>query len=136
MAIAYFPCLVDADTIEVTFFRPAGGAVALRLLVDSGFTGQSSFVLSDLAHDLAYTTAPSSQAAGAIQGRQHRVVVFCRVPGLPFQSVAIAILADLAPLALPAGVQGIAGLKFLRQFRRCGAEQDDLGAWRFFLADS
>lgn len=133
MAIAYFPSLPAAETIEVAFDRPAGGEVMLRLLVDSGFTGQSNFVLPDTATDLAQAHAAASQVAGALQGTQQRVVVSCRVPALAFQTAAIAILADVSGLALPSGVEGLAGLGFLRHFRRWGSERTDQGDWSFFL---
>ena len=55
MAIAYFPSLEQADTLGISFSKPNGGEVALRLLVDSGFTGQSSFVLAVSADDLEPT---------------------------------------------------------------------------------
>ena len=37
MAIVFFPCLDQADTIDVTFAKLQGGDATLRLLVDSGF---------------------------------------------------------------------------------------------------
>jgi hypothetical protein len=133
MAIAHFPSLPAAEAIEVTFDRPVGGGVTLRLLVDSGFTGQSSFVLPDTAADLTHAPAAASQVAGALRGTQQRVVVSCRVPALAFQTAAIAILADVSGLALPPGVDGLAGLQFLRHFRRWGSERTDQGGWDFFL---
>jgi predicted aspartyl protease len=134
MAIAYFPSLEGAEALEVAFAKPQGGEVALRLLVDSGFTGQSSFVLPANAADLAQAVAPASQVVGALQGAQQRVVVLCRVVGLSVSFPAIAILADVSCLALPPGIQGLVGLRFLRHFCRWGAEQAEDGAWRFFLA--
>ncbi len=44
MAIAYFASLPEADTLEIKFLKPSGGEMTCRLLVDSGFTGQSCFV--------------------------------------------------------------------------------------------
>jgi hypothetical protein len=67
------------------------------------------------------------------QGTQQRAVVSCRVPALAFQATAVAILADLSGLALPPGVGGLAGLRFLRHFHRWGSEQTDRGDWNFFL---
>jgi hypothetical protein len=133
MAIAYFPSLDAAETISVVFIKPFGGETFLRLLVDSGFTGQSSFVLAENADDLAQAAAPASQVAGAIQGTQRRIVVSCRIDKLSFQTAAIAILANTSALALPDTVQGIVGLRFLRFFRRWGAEQGSDGNWQFFL---
>lgn len=133
MAITYFPSLREADTLEVAFVRPQGGEVTLRLLVDSGFTGQSCFVLPETAQDLAHAASSASHAAGALQGSQRRVVVSCRIAALAFQATVIAILADTSPLVLPTEVQGIVGLRFLRHFHRWGAEQAADGSWRFFL---
>ena len=63
MPIAYFPSQEAAETLEVAFSKPAGGEATLRLLVDSGFTGQSSFVLPESAADLAHAQATASQVA-------------------------------------------------------------------------
>jgi len=133
MAIAYFPSLREADTLEVTFAKPLGGEKALRLLVDSGFTGQSCFVLPANEDDVAHAAAPTSQVVGALQGAQKRVVVSCRIDALSFQIAAIAILADTSTLALPPEARGIVGLRFLRCFQRWGAEQTVESGWRFFL---
>lgn len=118
MPTAHFPSPTEAEVIDVTFLEPQGGERAFRLLVDSGFTGQSSFVLPDDADDLAHAQAPSSQVAGALQGTQTRVVVMFRINQLAYQDAAIAILADTTNLSLPDGVVGIAGFRFLRHFRR------------------
>ena len=45
MAIVYFPSLDKGDVVEVAFLKPSGGELNIRLLVDSGFTRQSCFVL-------------------------------------------------------------------------------------------
>src|SRR4051812_1811841 len=123
MAVAFFPSLAEAETVEITFLKPDGGSATLRLLVDSGFIGQSSFVLPENADGLAHAAAPTSQAAGALQGTQKRVVVSCGIDALSFRITAIAILADTSRLVLPTAVQGIVGLRFLRNFRRWGAER-------------
>jgi predicted aspartyl protease len=133
MPIAYFPSLEEGDALEVVFAKSQGGEVTLRLLVDSGFTGQSSFVLPEDADELAQALAPTAQAAGALQGTQKRIVVSCRVESLSFHLAAIALLADTSRLVLPPGIQGVVGLRFLRYFRRWGAEQSEDGSWRFFL---
>jgi len=132
MAIAYFPSLPDAEILEVAFTKPLGGESVFRLLVDTGFTGQSCFVLPDDADDLAHATASASQVSGALQGTQKRVVVSCRIDALSFQVAAIAILADISRLTLPPGFHGIVGLRFLRFFRLWGSEQA-ANQWRFFL---
>ena len=42
---------------------------------------------------------------------------------------------DVESLSLPAGVQGMVGLTFLRQFKSWGAERGERETWRFFLAN-
>jgi hypothetical protein len=133
MTIAYFSSLGEAETLEVAFSKPQGGALTLRLLVDSGFTGQSCFVLHETADELAHAAAPASQVAGALQGTHRRVLVSCAIAALSFRVAVIAILADISGLSLPSDVQGIVGLRFLRHFRRWGAEQSETDVWRFFL---
>jgi hypothetical protein len=133
MAIAYFPSLSDADIIEVAFATTHGSDLNLHLLVDSGFTGSSSFVLSPNVGYLALGPAFPGHVFGAIHGAQLRVIVNCSIPVLSYQATVVSILADLTPLGLPAGVDGMVGLQFLRRFRRWGAEKMDDGAWRFFL---
>jgi hypothetical protein len=44
----------------------------------------------------------------------------------------MAISGDLKGLALPAGVEGLAGLAFLKRFQRWGAEEYEDG-WVFSL---
>lgn len=133
VAIAYFPSLGAADVVEVAFASTRGSDLPLRLFVDSGFTGSSSFLLPPDIADLAMSPALTGHVFGAIQGAQLRVIVTCRIPPLSFQSTALAIVTDLGPLGLPAGAQGVAGLRFLRQFQRWGSENGADGAWRFFL---
>jgi hypothetical protein len=133
MPVAYFPSLEQADTLEVVLSKSSGGDVTLRLLVDSGFTGQSCFVLADNADYLQHAPARDSLVSGALHGVQKRTVVKGSVPFLSVQFEVWAILADLTSLTLPPGTQGIVGLRFLRQFRRWGAEKTSDGAWRFFL---
>jgi predicted aspartyl protease len=134
MPVAYFPSLPSVETIEVIFVKPEGGELSIRLLVDSGFTGDSSFVLPKDTKELAHAHAAASKVAGALHGRQNRMVVSVRIPNLSFQALAIAIVADTSDLALPPEVGGMVGLQFLRRFRRWGSEQTDKGDWRFFLA--
>jgi hypothetical protein len=135
MASVSFASLEEGEVLEIAFLKPQGGQVHLQLLVDCGFTGQSCFVLSKDAEELSQASAPASQVAGAIQGVQERAVVTYYVPGLSTQASEIAILADISALSLPPGVQGLAGLRFLRHFRRWGAEQDQNGVWHFILED-
>lgn len=133
MAIAFFSSLPKVDIVEVSFALIQGGETTIRLLADSGFTGDSSFLISKNARDVGLMPAPSLGAIGAIQGMQEHVLVFCRVPALNFHAIAVSILADVSSLDLPSGVHGLASLHFFRQFRRWGSEKMDDGSWRFFL---
>jgi hypothetical protein len=105
------------------------------LLVDSGFTGKSSAILGREDVELIRAQIPAAQATGALSGAQGRGWVSCWIPHLDFHCTLVAIITDLSPLSLPAGVQGMAGLTFLRQFARWGAERTS-GGWRFFLSSS
>jgi predicted aspartyl protease len=136
MSIVFFPSHDEAEAIDVAFVDPQGGERILRLLVDSGFTGQSSFVLPQDQDVLVHAAAPMAQVAGAIHGSQKCVVVSSQVRGHSINVIATAILADISSLALPANIQGIVGLRFLRNFQRWGAEQTANGGWQFFLESS
>lgn len=68
MATAFYPSLADAEVIDVEFVRPDGSTQAMRLLVDSGFTRSSSFVLPDSAADLTVAALPARQTTGELQG--------------------------------------------------------------------
>src|SRR5947209_3742582 len=114
MPIAYFPSLKDAEILEVALLTASGADLDLRLFVDTGFTGTSLLILSKSLNNLWMRPAPNTHAFGAIHGVQQRVVVSSRVPALSFHVNAVAILTDLAPMGLPSGVQGLAGLQFLR----------------------
>lgn len=132
MGTVCYPSLDDADVIDVEFLMLDGGTRVRRLLVDSGFTGRSSVILGHDALELIRAELTAAQATGALQGAQNRGWVTCRIPELSFQVTLIAIFTDISPLSLPPGVQGMAGLSFLRQFRRWGAERMPEG-WRFYL---
>lgn len=133
MAALYFPSHATAEVIQVEFVRKAGGSRILNLLVDPGFTGASSFVLASEASDLMQAVAPAAMAAGALRGSQKRIWIRFRIPQLNLQRSMIAILADSSNLPLPAGVDGLAGLTFLRQFQRWGAERTDTGERQFII---
>jgi len=133
MSVAYFESLDECDLIEVVFIGFRGEEKSIRLLVDSGFTGVSEFVLSTDLRDFGLANLSSAHAAGALSGRQERTLVRCRIPSIPFDESSSAILADLRPLSLPRGVQGMAGLAFLRRFSRWGSERADGNGWRFFV---
>jgi hypothetical protein len=134
MATIFYPSLADAEVVHVEFLQLQGGSRALKLFVDSGFTGKSSIVLDKGANDLIQAVLPATQTTGALQGTQERAWVTCCIPALSFQATLIAILTDLAALSLPAGLDGMVGLRFLRLFPRWGAEQTSQG-WQFYLSD-
>ncbi len=133
MPIAYFPNYIFADVIEVWFFAKKGGKQSLRLLVDSGSIGESSFIVSNEILDLVHVPAVDSQLSGGLQGLQSRVMVPCEIPALSFQAITFAIVTDTSAFSLPPGVHGFVGLRFLRNFRRWGAEKTVTGDWQFFL---
>src|SRR5437667_12667036 len=101
----------------------------MKLLVDSGFVGQSSFVLAEDAAELFRAELPPTQTTGALHGLQNRAWVTCRILALSFQRTLIAIVGDISSLSLPADVEGMFGLRFLRQFGRWGAEQVGDSGW-------
>ena len=133
MATVYYRSLDNAEVIDVEFLTLQGGTRLLKLLVDSGFTGNSSVILSNDLSDLVRAQIPATQTSGALQGPQERGWVTCRIPELSFQRTLIAIIADIAALSLPANVVGMAGLSFLRQFTRWGSERTADG-WQFLLS--
>ena len=134
MTTLFFPSLVDAEVIEVELLKLDGNFRSLRLLVDSGFTGTNSLVLSESAVDLLRAALPATHTSGALHGLKDRGWVTCRVAGLNFQAAQIAIITDTSSLSLPPGVEGLAGLTFLRQFARWGGQRTENG-WQFFLSD-
>jgi hypothetical protein len=133
MPAVYFPSREEAEVVEVDFLMLAGGSRRLKLLVDSGFTGQSSFILGDHTDDLIWAVLDPTTTTGALHGQRDRAWVKCRIPEIGFQKTLIAILADVSPLSLPNDIRGMVGLSFLRQFSRWGGEQSSDG-WRFVLA--
>ena len=133
MPIVCFPSLTHGEVIEVDFLKLNGDATTLRLLVDSGFSGRSSFVLPEHVSEVFRAEVPAAETIGALQGIRNRAWVTCRIEALSFQATLIAIYGDTAPLSLPPNVEGLAGLGFLRQFSRWGAERTDTG-WQFSLA--
>jgi hypothetical protein len=135
MTTVSFASFPDGESLDVEFVRPDGSLVTRLLFVDSGFTGQSAFVLSADDADLSHAVVPSAQVSGALQGTSVRALVICRIRAISFQRALIALLTDVTTLSLPPGVDGMVGLTFLRQFTRWGAERDATGTWRFFLSD-
>ncbi len=133
MGTMHYPSLPGAEVIDVEFLTLDGGIRTLRLLVDSGFSGRSSFVLPEHVSSLFRAEVPAVQTVGALEGVRNRAWVTCRISVLSFQATLIAIYADTASLSLPPDVDGLAGLAFLRHFSRWGAERMETG-WQFFLA--
>lgn len=133
MATVYFSSLHEAEVVSVEFLSLRGESHRRTLLVDSGFTGQSSVILDKHEDGLMRAVMAPAPAAGALQGEQNRAWVTCRIAEIGFQQTLIAILTDLGPLSLPENVQGMVGLSFLRNFARWGAEQG-VEDWRFFLS--
>jgi hypothetical protein len=130
-----FPYFLALPVVEVEFAHASGsGTVARRLLVDSGFTGQSAFALP-LADEAAlrWRQALESTVRGAMAGPQRRVWTICLLPALRFRRRLLAICADLDPVALPPGIGGPAGLTFLHGFTRWSGERRPDGAWQFVL---
>lgn len=134
MAAVYYRSLDSADVIEVEFLKLDGGIRSLKMLVDTGFSGRSSVVLSTEAGDLFRAMLPATQTSGALKGPQDRAWVTCSIAALQFQATLIAIVTDISALSLPPGVDGMVGLSFLRHFKRWGAEEVAKG-WHFFLFD-
>ena len=136
MAIAYFESLTDCDVIELDIIASENQPIPTRLFVDSGFTGASCLILPEEYRRFSLATIMASQASGALQGRQDRILLTCRIPSLSFERNVIAVATDVSSLSLPSGVDGMVGLSFLRQFERWGAERTRVGSWRFFVADN
>jgi hypothetical protein len=134
MATVYYRSIANAEVIDVEFLTLQGGTRSLKLLVDSGFTGNSSVILSQDAADLIQAQVPAAQAVGALQGPQERGWVTCRISELGFQRTVIAIITDISPLSLPPDVLGMVGLTFLRRFARWGAERT-VDGWQFLLSN-
>ena len=134
MPTVFFPSRPEFEVIDLWFVTVDGSEKLQTLLVDSGFTGQSSFILAHDALEFVQSAATSCQATGALSGTQQRALVTCRISDLSFEKSFLAILADVSQLALPPGVHGLVGLRFLRHFRRWGAERTDDGSWRFSLS--
>ena len=134
MSTVTFSSLIDADVIDIDVTSLNGDVRRLRLLVDSGFTGRSSLVLPSELTDFSHADVPEAESSGALHGLQKRGWVSCQVVGLPMTQTVVAIFTDVSVLSLPSGVTGMAGLAFLRQFVRWGAERSD-SVWRFFLTD-
>lgn len=135
MPAARFPYYRGLPTVLLSFavFGSEDEAVR-RLLVDSGFTGESSLILpKDDCYRFGQREATVNQVGGAIQGIHQRVWVSCELPELSFQSSLIAIAADVSAFSLPDGIDGLAGLPFLNQFVRWGGERTRAGAWDFVL---
>ncbi len=135
MTRALFPFHDDYPVVDVALTRADGaGTTIRRLLLDTGFTGRSVFVLStDDETLLSHRPLRDGTVCGALTGSQQRMWVIAGVPRIGFLGSFVAIVTGLGPLGLPSGVQGMAGLTFLQRFRAWGAERGTDGEWRFFL---
>jgi predicted aspartyl protease len=134
MASTSFPSLDAAEVIEVEFVRLDGSTRMLRMLVDTVFTGKSSLIVAPEAVDLIRARLPRTQTSGALRGAKRRAWVKCCIRKMKFEATMIAIIADLSSLALPAGVDGLIGLSFLRHFARWGGYLTRK-KWAFKLVD-
>lgn len=133
MAIVRFASADTYDLVQIELRGLDGTFTPVRLLVDSGFAGESCLVLSERAAEFSQAPVSGSCAAGALRGRQRRALVTCCIRELAFERHLIAIIADTSPLALPEDLIGIAGLSFLRQFERWGSQRTSRGNWEFYL---
>ncbi|MDA0841494.1 MAG: hypothetical protein O2857_27350 [Planctomycetota bacterium] len=134
MANVYFQSLDQGDLILVEFLTTEGGIRPMTMLVDSGYCGQSSFVVPSNERSIFLAPAGVGYTSGAIIGNQERGLVICRVPQVVYEETMIAIFADTTSLSLPGPAEGLVGLRFLRQFNRWGAERTSEKTWRFFLS--
>ena len=135
MDIVQFPFFHGLPTVLVTLeaARPRAQGTR-RLLVDSGFTGNSAFVLStEDVQRFRRRAAPSSHVSGALSGTFERGWVKCSMSELDFSRHLMAISSDLSSLALPTGIDGLAGLAFLNLFSRWSAERSASNDWTFVL---
>ena len=82
--------VIEDESPEFLTLQASGRA--LKLLVDSGFTGKSSLILGNDARELVRAEIPPAQATGALQGTQNRGWVTCRIPDLNFQRTVIGII--------------------------------------------
>jgi len=125
----------EQPVVRVQFVEAGGGTTTTaQLLVDTGFTGDSAFVLNTLEPTrLGWHPARPSLVRGALSSLQERMWVMCSVPEVGLRRILPAIFTDLARLRLSPAIDGIAGLLFLQQFSRWGAERAPDGEWRFYL---
>ena len=102
MGTVFFHSSEYAEVIEVEFVTISGEPRSLKLLVDSGFTGKSSFVLPEPSLDLVLAEHQPAQAIGALQGEQNRAWVTCRIPAISFQRTLVAIMSITSSRRVPA----------------------------------
>ncbi len=129
------PYFRDVPTVTVAFWEAKSvQPVTRRLMIDSGFTGLSSFVLSadDCVRFKRWPAEPG-RIRGAITGIHNRCWVKCSISELNFNGLLVSVASDFSTLPLPKGVDGLAGLSFLSRFIRWGGEQDASGNWSFLL---
>lgn len=133
MPTVFFSSRDDGDLIEVELVKVGGAVRRVSLMVDSGFTGQSSFVLSSGIADVVHAPAPAGNVLGAIRGVHSRGLVVCQIPSMEFRRTQIAIITDEKSLSLLPGAEGLVGFRFLRHFKKWGGERLAPGVWNFFL---
>jgi hypothetical protein len=128
-----FPFRAGYPVVELVFLAPDGRRASRRLVVDTGFTGVSAFVLPAADASLADRSGPAGHVSGALTGVQDRSWLIASVPALRFRSSLLCICTDVSTLALPPGATGLAGLTFLQRFHHWGATRDASSAWSFEL---
>ena len=97
MPIVRFPFHEGYPVVEVGFRQLGGeGSVTRKLLVNSGFTGRSAFVLPARDEkDLGIWRSASAHVRGALSGEQHRTWVMCLVPEIALRERAPGDLHQL-----------------------------------------
>jgi hypothetical protein len=113
VASVTFPFRAGYPVVELVFLAPDGRPVSRWLAVDTGFTGPSALVLPAADATLADRSGPAGRVSGALTGVQDRAWMIASIPALRFRSSFLSICTDVSALALPAGVDGLAGLTFL-----------------------
>ena len=133
MPATSFASLAEAEVVTVELEHLDGTIVTRTLMVDSGFTGASGVLLSNHDMSLIHASAPFATTGGALVGQQSRGAIRIGVAGVLTPRRMFALFADLSTLSLPANVEGMVGLTFLRLFDQWGAQRHADGTWRFGL---
>lgn len=123
MPTIHFASSPDAEIVSAEFEKLDGSIARRTLCVDTGFTGASGVLLSLQYIGLAWAKVRPAATGGALQRQQQRGIVRLGVARLIPPQSKFALFADLTTLSFPAGVEGMVGLTFLREFDRWGAER-------------